>query len=327
MSVQGESATVAAASGRVDVVLRRMAPALVLLVAVSAIAGACGGGGAGTDAVERAFDRTVAAGTAHFTVNAAASAVGQSVAQSGQGSVDFAGNKVDTTSTPASANDPRSDGTAGVAPDRQIVIGGDVWLSVPASLVRTLPGAKPFAHSTLQAESADVTTVLSRPPNPVQLLAQLRGVDRATIKRLGSAKLRGAATTHFGATVDLTAGAGADPAAAATAAGVAQLTGSSRVPVEVWIDNDGRVRRLQANLHHLRITTPSDGGGASGPSDDPSGSGSGSGSGGGAGSLFGGGGLTLDLTLTTDLFDFGSAVTIAPPPADQVMEASELQGP
>src|SRR4051812_3121927 len=128
------------ASGRVDVVPRRSVRfsslALTLGLAASVGAAACGGGGAGPAAVERAFDRTIAAGTARFTVDAAASALGQSIAQSGQGTVDFTANKVETTTTRASAADPKGDGST-PAPARQIVIGNDVWLSVPPSLVQS----------------------------------------------------------------------------------------------------------------------------------------------------------------------------------------------
>ena len=64
----------------------------------------------------------------------------------------------------------------------------------------------------------------------------------------------------------------------------------SRVPIEVWIDDDGFVRRMKQTLE-------------------------------GSGS-----GLPMNMTMTTDLYDFGTDVTVKEPPADEVVDFSELTG-
>ena len=294
--------------GRIAVVA-----ALALPVAL-ALAGCGGGSSASSPSLEQASERTTTSGTAHFTVAAVAATGGQSIAENGQGDVDFAGHRVTTTSArPALGSDAD-------VKDTQIVIGDDVWLSVPGSLARKVPGAKPFAHSTVQAESADVAAALSRPANPLQLLAELKGVDPASVKRLGTARLRGATTTHYAAQLDLVTGAGSDPTARATAAGVAAMSGTARVPVEVWIDHRDRVRRLQVTLHNLKLTTAPDA--AASGDGPPGGSGGSIGGVGPSGQM--GADLPVDVTLTTDLFDFGVPVAITAPPPDQVMEASAL---
>jgi len=61
------------------------------------------------------------------------------------------------------------------------------------------------------------------------------------------------------------------------------------VPVDVWIGNDGLVRRVQIGVSGLHATTPSTSG-------------------------------DLGGTMTMEFFDFGQPVDITVPPADQVFE-------
>ena len=67
-------------------------------------------------------------------------------------------------------------------------------------------------------------------------------------------------------------------------------SGISRVPVEVWIDDDGIVRRMKQTF----------GGNSSG--------------------------LQMNMTMTSDLYDFGTDVNVEEPPADEVVDFSELTG-
>jgi hypothetical protein len=85
--------------------------------------------------------------------------------------------------------------------------------------------------------------------DPAKYLAYLRGIS-GEIQSLGMATIRGVATTHYHATVDLDRYAARAPAAdrAAARKSIATLEtelGGHTLPVDVWIDAQHRVRQMQ----------------------------------------------------------------------------------
>jgi hypothetical protein len=131
--------------------------------------------------------------------------------------------------------------------------------------------------------------------DPTATLAQLRGVGDVT--EVGPEEVRGAATTHYHAVVDLQAAIEALPAEARAAmeASVEQyqaLLGTTEIEVDVWLDADGRPARIVEVMPF------------------PAGAGQ----------------PPLEATLTMELFDWGTPVTITPPPADQVTDLSQVVG-
>ena len=103
---------------------------------------------------------------------------------------------------------------------------------------------------------------------PLWLLNLLRGVVDA--KKRGVVFLHGQTCTHFGAQVDLLRAADAlTYEMALPPPGVSQLQELKKVPVEVWIDGEGYVRRarhtaaggpsaLTVDLSEFGILLPSD---------------------------------------------------------------------
>jgi len=107
------------------------------------------------------------------------------------------------------------------------------------------------------------------------------------VSKVGTATIDGVDTTEYSGTIDV------QKAAAALGPSYEKLLNGSKVtsiPVDVWIGSDGLVRRLHEHLSYDVNGTQA----------------------------------TTDLTM--NLNDFGSPVTITTPPADQVVDLSQLKG-
>jgi predicted small secreted protein len=106
------------------------------------------------------------------------------------------------------------------------------------------------------------------------------------VKRIGSEKVRGADTTHYRVTIDPEKALAEVPAE--QRARVQENLGKlgGPIPVEVWIDGDGQARKITMNV---------DAAGAK-------------------------------VSTTIEYFDFGAKVDVNAPPADEVIDFSELFG-
>ena len=115
--------------------------------------------------------------------------------------------------------------------------------------------------------------------------------------RVGTEDVRGSATTHYRAVVDLNKAADQSPTARDAIKSTVKLLGSSSMPVDVWVDAQGRVRRMKyvVDLSKSKVTAST----ASVPG---------------------------SVTFTLELFDFGVPVQAVVPPADQVVDLSALSG-
>ncbi len=124
----------------------------------------------------------------------------------------------------------------------------------------------------------------------------LRGIG-SDVTEVGTEQVRGDETTHYKGTVDLEEAAAAAPAESRKALEKALAqTGSSTVPVEVWVDEQGRTRRVLTT-----IALPDGLPGAAAPAPSASA---------GAGSV----------AATIEFYDFGVAADIAAPPAGEVTD-------
>lgn len=135
-------------------------------------------------------------------------------------------------------------------------------------------------------------------PDPKELLAVLEALERLAgeLEVVGEETLRGVSTTHYRATVD-----SKDVARAASEESGKDLgpltdqivgqSGISEVPIDVWIDSAGLVRKL---LLDVQGTQP----GGSAPS---------------------------RATVSFELWDLGEPVEIELPPASEVIESSALR--
>ena len=166
--------------------------------------------------------------------------------------------------------------------------GGDVYLQL--GNLSTLLGATTGQSWLKISAGSDAASAVGAPLGDgteiLKLLDQAGGVET-----VGTEQVRGVDTTHYRGNLDLAsalAEASADERAKAESelGNVGIDPSSASIPVDVWIGNDGLVRRVQVGVSGLEGAKASGAGG----------------------------------TLTMEFFDFGQPVSIAIPPADQVFQ-------
>ena len=131
--------------------------------------------------------------------------------------------------------------------------------------------------------------------DPSKSMEMLRGVSE-DVEEVGTEEIRGETTTHYRATMDLEKAAEQAPEAEAMIRAQIKQLGTSTIPVDVWIDDQGRLRR-QAFDMDLSNVEGADVEGA-----------------------------PQSVRMEMELFDFGTEVEIQMPPADEVTDFAELQG-
>lgn len=128
--------------------------------------------------------------------------------------------------------------------------------------------------------------------SPAEILDLLRGAS-GEVTDLGTETIRGVETTHFQMVLDLEDYAqGLSVEEAAEVQAMAGEVGA--MPLDVWVDADGLLRRLEMTMSADSIS------GAMGPTDEFEGS------------------------MWYELYEYGSNIEITPPPADQVVSGSEI---
>jgi hypothetical protein len=273
---------------------------IVLLLAALLVLPACGGGDSvAADPVAEAATKTTEAGSSRIEFTMAMEAVGRSFTMRGEGVFDYspprgrmtldlgdlaelAGGKLGNGRI-----DFVLDGPAYYMKFPQVTerFFGKQWLKIDLEEVGELTGA-------------DLGALQQVNQNPAQLMQFLRGASD-DVEELGQEEVRGVETTHYRATVDLDEAAerGAeigelsDEMREQLKAEVERMkaqTGLETLPVEVWLDDDNLLRRMQMDLSFA-------------VEDEQ-----------------------VGLDMTMDYFDFGVDVRVAAPPADQTVDITEL---
>lgn len=162
------------------------------------------------------------------------------------------------------------------------------------------PGAKPWIKMDLekvaQESGMDFGSMMqSGTSDPSQMLEWLRGVS-GDVQVVGDEEVRGVTATHYAGTIDFNKVADQAPAELrdqmkASIDMMTEAIGTSTVPFDVWIDEQGRAVRLQQAFEFKQGATQ----GAS-------------------------------MSMTVDIFDFGTDVDIDIPPPSQTSDFSELMG-
>ena len=160
-------------------------------------------------------------------------------------------------------------------------IGQDVY--VKAAQLPAVDGGKPWVHVLLsqfeqgQSQSSNPFGSLSD-GDPTKILALLQQLG-AQVTQVGTSRIDGVATTEYQGVLDL---AGGTTSSTIVSQQLAQALGLSSVPVDVWIDGQGRARQVSMSL-----------------------------------SVFG-----LTVKAGEHLGSFGAPVSVSAPPADQVADGS-----
>jgi LppX_LprAFG lipoprotein len=158
------------------------------------------------------------------------------------------------------------------------------------ALASYLPGGKQWVKLDVSklgsSAGLDVTKLLGGSQlEPTDVLSLLKA-DGATIHQVGTATIDGATTTHYHVTVDLAKALQAKGLTSPLLAGMAaQLP---KVPEDVWIGNDGLVRRVRVSYGLTRS------------------------------------GRSVHVAMTMNLSDYGAHVAIAAPPESEVFDATQL---
>ena len=288
--------------------MKILRPIVIGLVALS-VGTACGQPGASSDPnaaalIAASADATSDAGSARMSmVMTMSMPEGQSMPQGGdltmnaEGAYDFANRRGEMTMTmelPEGAG-PMS-GTQKIDMVFEDLV---IYMRYPF-MTEMAPGSKPWIRMDLeeigQQAGMDYGSMMqSGTSDPSQMLEWLRGVS-GDVQVVGEEEVRGAPATHYKGSIDFNKVADQAPEELreqmkASIEAMTEAIGTSTVPFEVWIDEQGRAVRMAQSFEFEQGTTA----GAS-------------------------------MSMTVDIFDFGTAVDIEVPPASETTDFQELMG-
>jgi len=178
----------------------------------------------------------------------------------------------------------------------EVLLGHTMYIKSPL-LSRHVPSHTPWVKMDLDSLAATrgLGQLLdSDQGDPAQSLKMLYGASNS-VTEIGRETVRDTPATHYRVIVNYTKLLKSLPAReraaiAPTIHRTMRALGGSTVPMDVWVDDDGMVRRLSYELH---MTLPDSQ-------------------------------LTTDATMVLDYFDFGAPVTVKAPPASQVTDVTDL---
>jgi hypothetical protein len=172
-----------------------------------------------------------------------------------------------------------------------------IYMKFPPDIASQLPGGKQWLRIDLAAAGDELgidfeELMQFQQTDPTQTLQYLRGASE-DFEEVGSEEVRGVETTHYRGTVDLRKALEQIPAESREGfERVLELVGQTKMPFEVWIDDDGLARRM-------KYEQPL-----------PAGQGS----------------QDASMGLTMEMYDFGTEVDVEPPPANEVIDLQEMIG-
>ena len=253
------------------------------------------------ETVRLAYKETTAAGTARVAFEGVGTGLpgpnGERLTMflSGQGAVDNESGDADITMRmpPVGKIETR-------------VIGDTMYMRFSGNFTGQPPGGKPWMKMDLEELSreqfgASLSEMQGASATPEEQLGYLRGVSDS-VEKLGEEKVRGIPTTHYRATVDLEKAAAEEKDAAVRQAyeKMTEQIGASKLPMEVWLDEKDRVRRIKT------VTPvpeqPATGGSPNGRQAEGKGK----------------------MTMVYEYYDFGAPVRVVAPPPAQTTDVTDM---
>ncbi|HEY4870179.1 MAG TPA: hypothetical protein VII79_09250 [Candidatus Dormibacteraeota bacterium] len=275
-------------------VATRFTPILAAAIVLAVSTSGCGSSAATLDPVAEAAAVTSQVGGAHLALTVQGSAAGLSApfTISGQGFFNYKTREgtlsLDMTGLPAAAAASLPSGSLHI---EETFKSSNIYIGSPL-FASTLPGGAYWMKLDLsrfgQALGLDPQQLAGGQSNPAQFLEYLKA-SGGDVTPVGHELVRGAETTHYSGKVDLHKAADTLPSAnrAQLRAGLDKViakTGTSSVPVDVWVDAHQLVRRMTMVL-----------------------------------SLSGG----TQTRMTLELFEFGPTPTVTRPPENEVYDATQ----
>jgi hypothetical protein len=271
---------------RENLLMSRAARALCAVVCVAVLLGVagCGKSGAGNGAanasylaaVTRAAYATDRVPGYKFSIAIDMQLAGQSTKVEGGGTI----------------NDGGSEGTASLQVEgktiNEVIAKPYLYVSVPDGGDTRVTHGKPWVRADLStfSQSYGSSSFGGGSSNPTEVLSYLKAAG--TVTRVGEEQVRGVASTHYHALIDLAHFADSAPAAQRATlrrAGklLERITGAKTLPTDVWI-GAGRITRVGLAFS---LCTPQG---------------------------------RLQEALSMDLYDYGRQAVVSPPPASQVTD-------
>jgi hypothetical protein len=171
----------------------------------------------------------------------------------------------------------------------EMVLDGTVIYMRGPAFDPALPPGKKWLSFDLQTMGEqmgiDFSQLMQSQSDPVQGIEYLAGAT--DVEEVGTEKIRGVDTTHYEAIIDYEALGNEKPELAETLDQIVELLGVSRVPVEVWLDDDDLVRKMV-----MEMSMPAMG----------------------------------DMMYAMEFYDYGTPVDIDVPDPDSAVDVLELQG-
>ncbi len=182
-------------------------------------------------------------------------------------------------------------------------VGETVYVKLPDEFAAQTSGSKPWVRVDLDAlygqQYGGAPVQGGASGDPTRQLEYLRGVSES-VEKVGEERVRGVPTTHYEAIVDLNREvAGQDAGVEEANQGLVKKLGTSRLPVEVWVDEENRVRRYALDVG-VPVPENADSRDAS-QGDD-----------------------RLRTRMVVEYYDFGTPVEVQAPPLDQTTDGSKL---
>jgi hypothetical protein len=278
--------------------VRSLIGAIAAALGVLALALGASGCGSSTsavlDPVAQAAAASSHAGGVHmsFTGRVSAAGLATPITLSGTGAFNYTAQEgslgLDVSGLPATAGVPQ-----GPLHVEELFKSATIFIASPL-LSGHLPGGARWVKLDVAKSAAALGVNLQQltagQSNPAQFLEYLKAVA-GTTTLVGHDVIRGVATNHYRGTIELRKVAGLVPPAdrAAVSAGLSQLAshaGLSSVPVDVWVDAQRLVRRMQIELAlHFN-------------------------------------GQAVGFAISVDLFDYGATAPVTPPAPGEVFDAT-----
>ena len=266
--------------------------ALVLLL------GACGQEPTGSNplgVITLAAEKTEQAGTARMSMDMEMDGPSGLITSTAEGAFDMASKRGHMTMEMDMAEAPA--GTPEMGQIEAVFDGTVIYMKMPA-LSAQIPGGKPWISFDLQKAGEQLGLDLgalmqSGTSDPTQSLQYLRGAS-GDVEVVGEEEVRGVTVTHYRAAVSFAkiveqAPEEAREAVEATVAQLEEWVGSEEMPIDVWIDSEGRMVRQTQSFEYV-----------AGPA------------------------VGTAVTMTMEMYDFGVDVEVEVPPASDVTDLGAL---
>ena len=176
-------------------------------------------------------------------------------------------------------------------------VGDVVYAKMPEEFAAQMPGGKPWLKMNVEeAYGGSGQMQGGAVSDPTRQLEYLRGVSDS-VEKIGNQKVRGVQTARYEATIDmkkLVEEQGGE--AGEKYEDAIRRTGMEKLPVEIWIDDQNRVRRY---VMDMSMSAAQDASGASRSGE-------------------------MRMRIAAEYYDFGTPVNVQAPPQDQTMDARKM---